>query len=118
MCEHVDNCACRVLDEESANAPWLVGKGIDDTQSAPHRLGVRNINRPRVANVNPETGLRILHSPRGNNDLSRGVGGRLQAENRIFHSDLEPEELDVELARHIEIISDGIRMDSLDLHCT
>jgi hypothetical protein len=65
MGEHVDHGASGILHEEATDAPWLVGEWIHDAQSAADNLGVRGVNRVRVAEVDPETRRRVLHPSLG-----------------------------------------------------
>jgi hypothetical protein len=106
--EHVDDRAARILDEEATNAPRLVGERVDDPQSSSDDLGVRGIDCRGFTDVYTEARLRTLHLLGANDDLSRGVLGRLEVEDRIFHGDLHPENLDVEIPRRNELMPAGV----------
>jgi hypothetical protein len=44
VCEHVDDRAPRVFDEEAADTPRLVGERVGDSQSASDGLGMRGVD--------------------------------------------------------------------------
>jgi hypothetical protein len=52
--EHVDDCATRVFDEEAANAPWLVGERVDDSEPASDGLGVHGVDCGGFTDVDTE----------------------------------------------------------------
>ncbi len=60
MCEHVDDRAARVLDEEAVHAPGLIGQRVDDAQATPHDLSVSGIDGSHITDIDTEPRLRIL----------------------------------------------------------
>ena len=114
MGEHVYHGAAGIFHEEATDAPWLVGERIHNAQSAAHSLGMCGVNCIRVADVDPEARRRVLHSSWRDEDLSSGVGRRGDAKDWIFHRDLEPEDLDVEVPGSGQVISIGVSNDSFD----
>ena len=114
--EHVDDRAARILDEEAANAPGLVGERVDDAQPAPDRLIMGGVDGRRIAYVDPEARLGLLHPRRGDEDLRLRVSGRAEPEHRILHGDLEPERLDVEAPRRGDVASVSVGHDPRDGH--
>ena len=75
---------------------------------------MRGVNCLRVANVDSEARRRILHPSWRDEDLSRGVGRRGEAKDWVFHRDLEPEDLDIEVPGSDKVVSVGVSNDSLD----
>ena len=57
---------------------------------------------------------RVLHPSWRDEDLSRGVGRRGEAKDWVFHRDLEPEDLDIEVPGSDKVVSVGVSNDSLD----
>src|ERR671915_1980105 len=72
------------------------------------------VNCVRVADVDPEARRRVLHPSWRDEDLSSGVGRRGDAKDWIFHRDLEPEDLDVEVPGSGQVISIGVSSDSFN----
>ena len=80
----------------AAMRPWI--ETNFGNPHSPHRIG-----REEVAAVH-------LHDSVLTQDgqpLGRGVVGRLEVEDRIFHGDLHPENLDVEIPRRNELMPAG-----------
>ena len=99
----VDHGAVRVLDEEAADAPRLVGERVDDLEAArrrPRRAGRRR-PRPRLmtcASEIPRSWPGLCWS--ATRDLRRAVARRGEhREARLVHRDVEAEEAGVEVAR-------------------
>ena len=103
--------AARVFDEEAANAPRLVGERVDDLQTASYGFGVRGVDGRGLTDVDAEARLRVLHLLGADDELRRGVVGRLEVEHRILHRHPHPENLDVEIPRCRNLGPAGVRDD-------
>jgi hypothetical protein len=112
----VDDRATRVFDEEAANAARLVGERVDDSQPASDGLGVRGVDCRGFTDVDAEARLRVLRLLGANDDLGRGVVGRLEVKHGIFHGHPHPKNLDVEVPRRRDFIPASVGDDPSHSH--
>src|SRR3954470_11626860 len=107
--------------ETTPRPPRRLDRPVDPLEAAPLRLGVRRVDRGRVAEVDAHVRHRRVDALLGDDDLGAAVLRRLEPEKGApalvdVHSDLEAEDADVKLLDGLEVAGLEVRDDALRWH--
>lgn len=113
--EHVDDAAGRFADEEAADAPGLVGEGVDDVAAEALGGGVGGVD---VVDLDGDVGVDRGGGVAGHHAQLEGAvaGGGVGRDPAHVHHLLQAEHLLAEAARGGGVVSAEIGDDAVDGH--